>query len=62
LQKVKSKTENKIEKFRTQKKGEEEGTSSNWAVPGAQNQPEQASARTPSLCSSFFFLFFFFSR
>jgi hypothetical protein len=44
----------------SKKKTEEEGTSPNWAMPGAQNQPEQASARTPSLCSSFSFFFFSF--
>jgi hypothetical protein len=49
MQKVKSKTENKIEKFRTKKKGRQP----NWATPGDQDraaaQPEQAQPRSPSL-------------
>jgi hypothetical protein len=49
----------KIRKRNSTQKREEEGTSPNWAVPGAQNQPEQASARTPLSLLFFLFLFLF---
>jgi hypothetical protein len=50
----------KIRKETAKKKGEEEGTSPNWAVPGTQNQPSRPQPATPSLPPSFSFLFLFF--